>query len=102
MRLYYNGRTIEDLKKYLEEKVRDEELRKLMEEKDKKESRRVPCPENKPGCLVIHYKRNNQTNLLDSNFQDEELKELMEQKDKEDEKAMREYMFQNDNQSFSG
>lgn len=55
MRLYYNGRTIEDLKKYLEEKVRDEELKKLLEEKDK-----------------------------------------------EDEKAMREYMFQGDNQSFSG
>jgi len=55
MRLYYNGRTIEDLKKYLEEKVRDEELKKLLEEKDK-----------------------------------------------EDEKAMREYMFQNDDQAFSG
>jgi hypothetical protein len=37
MRLYYNGRTIEDLKKYLEEKVRDEELKKLLEEKDKKD-----------------------------------------------------------------
>ena len=38
MRLYYNGRTIEDLKKYLEEKVRDlEELKKLLEEKDKED-----------------------------------------------------------------
>ena len=37
MRLYYNGRTIEELKKYLEEKVRDEELKKLMEEKDKED-----------------------------------------------------------------
>jgi len=37
MRLYYNGRTIEDLKKYLEEKVRDEELEKLLEEKDKED-----------------------------------------------------------------
>jgi len=35
MRLYYNGRTIEDLKKYLEEKVRDEELEKLLEEKQR-------------------------------------------------------------------
>ena len=32
----------------------------------------------------------------------EEVKSLMEEKDKEDEKAMREYMFQGDNQSFSG
>ena len=55
MRLYYNGRTIEDLKKYLEEKSREEEMREVLEEKDK-----------------------------------------------EDEKAMREYMFQNDNQAFSG
>ena len=37
MRLYYNGRTIEDLKKYLEEKVRDEELKKLLEQKDKED-----------------------------------------------------------------
>lgn len=32
----------------------------------------------------------------------EEMKEVLEEKDKEDEKAMREYMFQGDNQSFSG
>ena len=37
MRLYYNGRTIEDLKKYLEEKTEEEELKKLMEEKDKED-----------------------------------------------------------------
>lgn len=39
MRLYYNGRTIEDLKKYLEEKVRDEELKKLLEQKDKEDEK---------------------------------------------------------------
>lgn len=55
MRLYYNGKTIEDLKKYLEEKTEEEDMKKLLEEKDK-----------------------------------------------EDEKAMRELMFQNDNQEFSG
>jgi len=29
MRLYYNGRTITDLKKFLEEKVKQEELQKI-------------------------------------------------------------------------
>lgn len=37
MRLYYNGRTIEDLKKYLEEKSREEEMREVLEEKDKED-----------------------------------------------------------------
>lgn len=37
MRLYYNGRTIEDLKKYLEEKTEEEELKKLLEQKDKED-----------------------------------------------------------------
>lgn len=33
MRLYYNGKTITDLKKYLEEKLEEEEKKELMEEK---------------------------------------------------------------------
>lgn len=40
--------------------------------------------------------------FLEKKVEEEELAKLMEEKDKEDEKAMREYMFQNDNQSFSG
>jgi DNA-binding transcriptional MerR regulator len=39
MRLYYNGRTIEDLKKYLEEKTEEEELKKLLEQKDKEDEK---------------------------------------------------------------
>lgn len=39
---------------------------------------------------------------LEKKIEEEEMKKLLEEKDKEDEKAMREYMFQGDNQSFSG
>ena len=83
MRLYYNGRTIEDLKKYLE-----------------RHSGTKPNQEPKIGT----YREQRRENLggaitslkesLDRNY--------LEEKDKEDEKAMREYMFQNDNQAFSG
>jgi hypothetical protein len=41
MRLTYEGLkfrgTLSEMKKFLEEKVRDEELKKLLEEKDKKD-----------------------------------------------------------------
>lgn len=40
--------------------------------------------------------------FLEKKVEEEELKKILEEKDKEDEKAMREYMFQNDNQEFSG
>lgn len=40
--------------------------------------------------------------FLEEKSREEEMREVLEEKDKEDEKAMREYMFQNDNQAFSG
>lgn len=40
--------------------------------------------------------------FLEKKVEEEEMKKILEEKDKEDEKAMREYMFQNDNQEFSG
>lgn len=39
---------------------------------------------------------------LEKQIEDREMKKILEEKDKEDEKAMREYMFQGNNQSFSG
>ena len=38
MRLCYNGRTITDLKKFLEDKVKEEEAQELMEEKCEEEA----------------------------------------------------------------
>ncbi len=47
MRLYYNGRTISDLKKFLEEKVKQEELKKLpISEEEKKELMYEKCEED--------------------------------------------------------
>lgn len=40
--------------------------------------------------------------FLEKKVEEEEMKKILEEKDKEDEKAMRELMFQNDNQEFSG
>lgn len=39
---------------------------------------------------------------LEKQIEDREMKKILEEKDKEDEKEMREYMFQGNNQSFSG
>lgn len=44
MRLYYNGRTITDLKKFLEEKVKQEELKNLpISEEEKNELMYEKC-----------------------------------------------------------
>jgi hypothetical protein len=49
MRLYYNGRTITDLKKFLEDKVKQEELQTLhpsISEEEKKELMYEKCEED--------------------------------------------------------
>lgn len=83
MRLYYNGKTIEGLKKYLEK----HSMHKMRQKPNIgifRESRRETL-----GGAITSLKES-----LDRNF--------LEEKDKEDEKAMRELMFQGDNMSFSG
>jgi len=46
MRLYFKGRTISDLKKFLEDKVKQEELKKLpISEEEKKELMYEKCEE---------------------------------------------------------